>query len=63
MKHERMDLAEFFALPDSPPGMPVSGFGYAGLKEEGAPLYRDGDGCMWSLQKTANGEMWRSFVF
>ena len=58
MFHERMTNADFFALPDRSPD-DMSGFGMAGLKEEGAPLYRDEAGYYWSLQEASDGTLWR----
>ncbi len=62
-KMTHMDRDEFFALPDYDPDYPKpSGFGLAGLKEEGAALYPDEGGYYWSLQIGRNGSLWRALA-
>lgn len=55
MMHERMSNEAFFALPEAP-------FGMVPLKEEGAPLYTDKHGYLWSLQEDYEGNLCREML-
>lgn len=46
---------EFFALPEAPLGLALR-------VDEGAPLYVDNIGYMWSLQRDYNGQLCREML-
>lgn len=53
----RLSDEEFFALPEE---NLAGGFGMAILRVEGAPLYRDADGCYWQQHVGSDDKLYRA---